>query len=311
MARPDYGRSRWYGAYGGNYSDANRESSHNINKVIVHVTQGSWSSAINWFRDSRAGVSAHYTVRSDDGFIGQSVEEKDIAYHAGNWTYNQTSIGIEHEGYVSQPKWFTGTMYRSSARLTAYLCRKYNIPTDRQHIMGHNEVPGATHTDPGRYWDWPRYMSLVRNHANPRYQQVVDNRSPRFLALDRIWGTSTYSDQKFYGDYRFAAPAPRARYGPSARNGAALFRIKIPRRGRYAVYARWPADSGYNDRARFWILTTNGWARRTRSQRKNGGRWVSLGIFPMDAGDRYSVRLHRKNSGKGYLIADAVLVRSV
>jgi hypothetical protein len=31
----------------------------------------------------------------------------------------------------------------------------------------------------------------------------------------------------------------------------------------------------------------------------------------MRAGDRYAVRLHRKTSGKGYLIADAVFVREV
>lgn len=46
MARPDYGRARWYGA-ADNYTNANRESSHPINKVVIHVTQGSWSSAIN------------------------------------------------------------------------------------------------------------------------------------------------------------------------------------------------------------------------------------------------------------------------
>jgi N-acetyl-anhydromuramyl-L-alanine amidase AmpD len=42
-------------------------------------------------------------VRSSDGFIGQSVVEKDIGYHAGTWPYNQTSIGIEHEGFVEYP----------------------------------------------------------------------------------------------------------------------------------------------------------------------------------------------------------------
>ena len=82
----------------------------------------------------------------------------------------QISIGIEHEGYVSDPNWLTNTRYRSSARLSAYLCRKYRIPVDRRHIIGHNEVPGCSgagggvgcHTDPGRYWNWAKYMRLVR-----------------------------------------------------------------------------------------------------------------------------------------------------
>ena len=81
----DYSGATSYPAYSGNYTTANRPSSNPINKIIVHVTQGSWSSAINWFQNSSAQVSAHYTVRSSDGFIGQSVREKDIAWHAGNW----------------------------------------------------------------------------------------------------------------------------------------------------------------------------------------------------------------------------------
>src|SRR3712207_165691 len=94
-------------------------------RVVIHVTQGSWSGAVNWFQNPNAGVSAHYTVRSSDGKIAQSVSDTNIAYHAGQWPYNVHSIGIEHEGFVSDPKWFTPEMYRSSARLLAYLCRWY------------------------------------------------------------------------------------------------------------------------------------------------------------------------------------------
>lgn len=158
-----------------NYTVANRPYSHLIDKIIIHITQGSWASALNWFQNPRAGASTHYTVRSSDGYLGQSVAEKDIGWHAGNWSYNQTSIGIEHEGYVSNPKWFTEAMYDASARLSAYLVNKYGIPLDRAHIIGHNEIPdpyapgqygGVTnHTDPGKYWDWYKYMDYVTYYA--------------------------------------------------------------------------------------------------------------------------------------------------
>jgi len=52
-------------------------------------------------------------------------------------------------------------MYRASAALTAEICKRYGIPRDRRHIIGHVEIPGARHTDPGRFWDWNRYMALV------------------------------------------------------------------------------------------------------------------------------------------------------
>ncbi len=42
-------------------------------------------------------------------------------------------------------------MYHSSAKLSAYLCKKYGTSINRNHIIGHNEVPYADHTDPGHY----------------------------------------------------------------------------------------------------------------------------------------------------------------
>ncbi|CAA9460306.1 MAG: Negative regulator of beta-lactamase expression [uncultured Rubrobacteraceae bacterium] len=149
-----------------NYTVANRPYSSRINKIVIHVTQGSWSSAINWFQNPYAGVSAHYVIRSRDGYRAKTCSWKDIAWHAGNWSYNQTSIGIEHEGFVSNPNWFTDAMYRSSAYLSASLSKRYRIPIDRYHIIGHNEVPGSTHTDPGYYWDWYRYMRYVKYYRH-------------------------------------------------------------------------------------------------------------------------------------------------
>ena len=155
----DYPNSTFYGAAYGNYTAANRPY-YRINKIIIHVAQGSWSGTLKWFEDPRSGVSAHYTVSSRLGVVGQSVREKNIAYHAGNWPVNRTSIGIEHEGYFNNPSYFTDAMYRSSARLSAYLSRKYGIPVSRRNILGHGQV--AYTACPGRVWNWTRYMNLVR-----------------------------------------------------------------------------------------------------------------------------------------------------
>ncbi|BFH21591.1 hypothetical protein PMJ11TS3_31880 [Paenibacillus melissococcoides] len=40
--------------------------------------------------------------------------------------------------------WFSERLYRSSAALVHYLAEKYDIPLDRAHIIGHNEIPGLT-----------------------------------------------------------------------------------------------------------------------------------------------------------------------
>ncbi|MFH1463712.1 MAG: N-acetylmuramoyl-L-alanine amidase [Pseudomonadota bacterium] len=158
----DYaGAYQFIAASSSNFSNYSRGPG-DISYVVVHTTQGSYSGCISWFQNPAAQCSAHYVVRSSDGQITQMVWEEDVAWHAGNWSYNLASVGIEHEGYVDAPStWYTDAMYRSSAALTADICARQTVSVDRSHIIGHVEVPGATHTDPGSGWDWDYYMSLV------------------------------------------------------------------------------------------------------------------------------------------------------
>ncbi|MCZ4096022.1 N-acetylmuramoyl-L-alanine amidase [Streptomyces sp. So13.3] len=160
-ATVDYPSAVWSPASTSNYTASNRITSYPVNLVVIHVTQETYADTIRVFQDPAHAASAHYVVKSSDGSIGQCVREHDIAWHAGNWDYNTRSIGIEHEGWVDQPAYFTAAMYHSSAALTAAICDKYGIPKDRNHIIGHVQVPGTDHTDPGPNWDWVRYIRLV------------------------------------------------------------------------------------------------------------------------------------------------------
>jgi hypothetical protein len=166
----DYGRAVWRPAHYGNYTDANRGPGM-VEEIVLHVAQGSYPGTVSWFQDPAANASAHYVV-SPKGRVAQCVRDEDIAWHAGWWPTNRRSIGIEHAGYIGNPRWFTDAMYHSSARLAASLARRLGIPVDREHIIGHNRVPGCPgtgggvrcHTDPGRYWDWDRYLRLIRRY---------------------------------------------------------------------------------------------------------------------------------------------------
>ncbi|MGW0495687.1 N-acetylmuramoyl-L-alanine amidase [Streptomyces sp. NPDC003007] len=165
-ARPqavDHPGAAWHPAGRGNYTPSNRPRAHPLHYVIIHVAQTTYSGTLSVFRNPEEKVSAHYVVRSFDGRVAQCVRESDIAWHAGNWDYNTRSIGIEHEGWVDRPGYFTDAMYERSARLTAAICARYGIPRNRAHIIGHHEVPGSDHTDPGRHWDWKRYIGLVKS----------------------------------------------------------------------------------------------------------------------------------------------------
>lgn len=152
----DYPDALWVPADGANFAPGRAEA---LNKIVIHVTQGSYAGSISWFQNPEAQVSSHYVVRSSDGEVTQMVRDADTAYHARS--ANASSLGIEHEGYVDDPSWFTDAMYRSSAKLTRHLADKHGIPLDREHIIGHSEAPGNDHTDPGPNWNWDTYMSLV------------------------------------------------------------------------------------------------------------------------------------------------------
>ena len=156
-ARPDTNvANRWVAST--NYTNAQRRRG-SVDTVVIHVTQGSYGGTISWFQNRASQVSSHYVVRSSDGQITQMVEEEDVAWHARNW--NSRSIGIEHEGFVAEARWFTDAMYRRSAALTRDICQRWGIAMNRTHIKGHVELSGNDHTDPGPHWNWNRYMQLV------------------------------------------------------------------------------------------------------------------------------------------------------
>lgn len=144
-----------------NFTTAKRPTQYPVEMVVIHVTQETYAHTLKLFQNPAHKAAAHYVVRSTDGHVAQCVRERDVAWHAGNWDYNTRSIGIEHEGWIDDPAWFTDILYTRSAQLTAAICDRYAIPKDREHIIGHVEVPGTDHTDPGEFWDWARYLQLV------------------------------------------------------------------------------------------------------------------------------------------------------
>jgi hypothetical protein len=157
------------GSYG-NYDTAKRPGDGNtIRYIVIHDTELPYDASLQAFQNPTTAASPHYLVRSSDGHVTQVVPTKDVAWHADNWYVNAEAIGIEHEGVaVEGASWYTEALYRSSARLVRYLAERFDIPLDRRHIFGHDEVPGprqsrvaGMHWDPGTFWDWDHYMELV------------------------------------------------------------------------------------------------------------------------------------------------------
>jgi hypothetical protein len=314
----------WVPASSAIYNTADRPYDSAITRIVIHETQGSYASTVSWFQNPRAGGSAHFVIRSSDGAITQMVHEKDVAWHSGNRTYNWSSIGIEHEGYVGDCTWNTDAMYRSSAQLVAELAAKYSIPVDRAHIIGHDEVPdpnhpgqygGADHhTDPGACWNWDYYLALVRADLGqlpppavpastagwPGYSQIVDNGTTGRFKASKAWRKSRSGRQGYFRGYLTTTPKAKA--------DAARFKLNVPSTGNYAVYARWPASRVNSNSVPVAITTTTGTQLAHVNERHHGGKWRKLGVYELPAGDRWSVLFSRWTKARGTVVADAVKI---
>jgi hypothetical protein len=158
-----------------NKTESNRTKS-TINGIVIHDTEGRFIGSVRALQNPHVDGSAHFVV-SRRGQIVQLVPVTDVAWHSGNGWWNLHSIGIEHEGWAGRRS-YTEKEYRASAQLVAYLAHRWSIPVDREHIIGHAEVPDpyhrgrfggvSHHTDPGPHWNWGHYMGLVRYYSAHR-----------------------------------------------------------------------------------------------------------------------------------------------
>lgn len=133
-----------------------------IDTIIIHhnATTNAEVAMDTWVKGAPAGTSAQYECTPTE-IIG-CVGEQYAAFHAGGTggadipkiKYpNQRSIGIENVNSSGAPNWAVDPRtIRNCAKLVADICKRYNIPLDRKHVLGHNEVtatacPGGINVD--------------------------------------------------------------------------------------------------------------------------------------------------------------------
>ena len=114
---------------------------------------------LNTIKDMK--VSSHLFVKRT-GEIIQFVPFDKRAWHAGKSSYdnvencNDYSIGIELEGNEIDP--YTDEQYFSLIKATRELIKFYPR-VNSQNIVGHSDIAPDRKTDPGKSFDWKRYLS--------------------------------------------------------------------------------------------------------------------------------------------------------
>lgn len=146
----------------------------------------------------------------------------------------------------------------------------------------------------GSLVDRPRVE--VSEGPRPGYSQVVDNSTQgRFEApgWEKRSGAGQYGE-----DYA----------GASGGEDPARYKVEIPETGSYSIYARWPAQTRNSAATRIGISGASGVRWTEVNQQKDGGMWVRLGAYEMEAGDHYAVQV--AGADGGVVVADALMVLS-
>jgi N-acetyl-anhydromuramyl-L-alanine amidase AmpD len=285
------------------YTNSSREASYNINRVVIHKTQGgSAAGAASWFANCSSGGSAHFTFDKSNGYCYQSVYEADIAWHAGYSSTNNNSVGIEHSGWVANNDTSTAC-YNESAIETKSCKTYYAVPGNRSYVIGHSEVPGCSgpgggvncHTDPGPYWNWSYYMGQVNSGTTtppptlPTY--TIDNTSAGFSVVG-TWATGSSAADKYGADYRYKSTNASSEPAQWATGVTA---------GTYRVQAWWAAGSNRSATAPY--ILPNG-ATVPQNQQTGGGAWHTLGTIGLSGTPATKLSIW---TTAGYIVvADAV-----
>lgn len=141
--------------------------------MTIHWTAGRYDGDIATLDGPT--VDCHFYV-AKSGEVVQFLDMESMAWH-GFDTANSKCLGIEHQGFGEA---YTDAQLEASAKLVAYLCRRFGIPirhvdptagveSSFRGIFGHrdlslggNRVDGNDHTDSvpdGTGWD--RYLARV------------------------------------------------------------------------------------------------------------------------------------------------------
>ncbi len=114
-----------------------------IDRIVVHYTAGNGDTAEgngNYFAKPNREASCHYFV--DDDSVVQSVQDKDTAWHAGNWAMNSRSIGVEMCSRKDEcgQYYITAKTINNAQFQIKQIMKKYGIPISG--VIRHYDVTG-------------------------------------------------------------------------------------------------------------------------------------------------------------------------
>lgn len=141
-------------------------SGRNVDVIIVHSVYNAsggeqYDVELIIKQFARYKVCAHYLINRD-GTIFQTVDERDIAFHAGasklpdgTSGINSRSIGIEIITSLTEAP--TAAQLTATVNLTKDIRSRHNI----KYILRHSDIAPGRKTDPWNM-DWETFLDLIK-----------------------------------------------------------------------------------------------------------------------------------------------------
>lgn len=191
-----------------------------IDMIVIHATESpNLGSAINELtvNDKNGYKSIHYLIDRSGAVVPGEKKESEVASHTGDSSINQRSIGIElvnlgpncgiatgvlcdygngekckeicedsgNGELVKGIVWekYTQAQINSLIELVSGIVSRYDIPVNREHIIGHYrvETDASIRTDPGPLFPWEEFMNGIEKEAEGRDFYVIDKSNNQYI----------------------------------------------------------------------------------------------------------------------------------
>lgn len=180
-------------AYGGNYSSDRSAWGGKINKIVIHhAATTDFDGIARTFQAPGRNASAHYGVGRSNN-VDQYVKESDIAWHAGNWSANLSSVGIENVNMSGGPEWgVADTTFNTLVELVRDIAKRNGLLPLQvgKNLFGHKDFsatacPGQLY---GRLQELADKVNNGSSTSTPVPSQPVGKKSNEQIANEVIAG---------------------------------------------------------------------------------------------------------------------------
>ena len=183
---------------------------HDVIAICDHIMQSTIESANSWFRNPGSEASSHlgiaktgkiyqWVALNNSAWANGIINSPETAIPSVPWVLddeknginpNTQTVSIEHEGLTGEP--MPEAQYQATLSVHRFLIKKYSLPLDRLHIIGHFQVDNINrHYCPGNGFPWQRLMADLQADPKPSYPAWVWNG----IEVNDEYGFLTYHTQ--------------------------------------------------------------------------------------------------------------------